>query len=139
MTYDAKTMGHFYKTVSIYCNAEPYIFDYDLIGEVSKENADYERLYPIDMGDIRADNNELIFDNVHTGETYETSFYVVNLGEEPYTPVLMLLPECLSYKAEPETIGRKEISKVTVTLDASKLTDMGLTQRNIYLALFLGD
>ena len=82
VTYDAKTMGHFYKTVSIYCNAEPYIFDYDLIGEVSKENADYERLYPIDMGDIRADNNELIFDNVHTGETYETSFYVVNLGEE---------------------------------------------------------
>lgn len=139
VTYDAKTMGHFYKTVSIYCNAEPYIFDYDLIGEVSKENADYERLYPIDMGDIRADNNELIFDNVHTGETYETSFYVVNLGEEPYTPVLMLVPECLYYKAEPETIGRKEISKVTVTLDASKLTDMGLTQRNIYLARFMGD
>lgn len=139
VTYDAKLMGHFFRTVSIYCNAEPYLFEYSLVGEVSKTKVDYEKLYPIDMGDIRSDVNELVFDNVHIGNKYETSFYVVNLGEKLYEPSLILLPPYLTYKAEPEVIGKKEISKVTVTLDASQLTNLGLVQRNVYLARYLGD
>ena len=120
VTYDAKLMGHFFREMSIYCNAEPYMHEIALVGEVSNSKVDYTKSHPFKMGDLLLDTDELLFDDVEMGQSYEKRISIVNMGDEPYEPVLMLMPSYL-------------------VLDGSKLKDVGLTQTSVYLSRYLGD
>ncbi len=139
VTYDAKMMGHFYRELSVYCNAEPYMFTIPIVGEVSNTKADYTKTHPFKMGNVLLDAVEIVFNDVEIGKTYTRTIGVVNMGEEPYKPVLMHLPPYLSMTCEPEVLKHRQKGEITVTLNTNKLKGVGFMSTDIYLSRYPGD
>ena len=114
MTYDAQRLGH---------------FDYQ----------GFSGDYPIEMGMMRIDKNELEFDDVNKGEQPVEQIHVYNNGTSLMRPNLMHLPSWLSATTAPEEIRPGRTATITVTLNSQQVSDYGLTQSSIYLAANPGD
>ena len=139
VTFDAKALGHFHKSVAIHCNAEPHLLYLYLSGEVVTEVKDYGKTHPYQIGDIRLSMNEVEFPDVQRGEQPQVTLSVVNLSDHPYTPVLMHLPPYLELSCQPQVLQQGEKGRMTLTLHSDRLTDLGLTQTSVYLSRFSGD
>ena len=122
VTFDAKALGHFQKSVAIYSNAQPNLVYLKFNGEVVQEIKD-----SLDFPDIQHGEQPVI----HIG--------VVNLSDRPYEPVLMHLPPYLQTKVEPNVLQKGEKGVITLTLNSERLTGLGLTQTSVYLSRFSGD
>ena len=138
-TFDAKALGHFHKSVGVYCNAETKPVYLWLSGEVSASPKTYETTHPYEIGPIRLDKDMIEFDDANKGEKPTFELWVANTTNSVYTPVLMHLPPYLSVEATPERIARKATGKIKVTLDTDKLPKFGLTTATVYLSRFPGD
>ena len=138
-TFDAKALGHFHKSVGVYCNAETKPVYLWLSGEVSANPKTYETTHPYEIGPIRLDKDMIEFDDAHKGDKPTFELWVANTTNSVYTPVLMHLPPYLSVEASPERIAKKSTGKIKVTLDTDKLPKFGLTTATVYLARFPGD
>ncbi len=138
-TFDAKALGHFQKSVGIYCNASGEPIYLTLRGEVSADPKNYIVTHPFSIGTIRIDKEELAFEDANKGDKPVIELLVANTSQEPYTPVLMHLPPYLSAVAMPEVLGREATGKIQVTLDTEKLPKFGLTTASVYLSRFPGD
>ena len=139
VTFDAEALGHFNKSVAIYCNAQPHLVYLKFNGEVVREIKDFTKTHPYLIGQIRIDKNSLDFPDVQAGEKPVMHIGVVNLSDRPYEPVLMHLPPYLQTEVKPNVLQKGEKGVITVTLDSERLTDFGLTQSSVYLARFAGD
>ena len=139
VTFDAKLLGHFCKSVAVYSNAEPYEQRLYFSGQVVQQVTDYTRTHPFRIGDICLDRNELIFPDTRKGEQPTLQLSVANLSLQPYEPVLMHLPAYLRAEAAPTVLQAGERGVITLTLDTERLADVGLTQATVYLSRFLGD
>lgn len=139
VTFDAKALGHFQKSVAIYCNAQPHLVYLKFDGEVVQEIKDFTKTHPYLIGQIRIDKNSLDFPDMQEGEHPVMHIGVVNLSDRPYEPVLMHLPTYLQASAEPAVLQKGEKGIITLTLNSEKLTDFGLTQASVYLSRFSGD
>lgn len=137
--FDAKALGHFDKSVTIYSNADPNLAYLHFTGEVVREIKDFTNTYPYLIGQIRIDQNELDFPDTHRGEKPVIRIGVVNQSDRSYEPVLMHLPSYLDMKVEPGVLQKGERGLITLTLNTEKLTDLGLTQSSVYLSRFTGD
>lgn len=109
VTFDAKALGHFQKSVAIYSNAQPNLVYLKFNGEVVQEIKDFTKTHPYLIGQIRIDKNSLDFPDIQHGEQPVIHIGVVNLSDRPYEPVLMHLPPYLQTKVEPNVLqkGRK--------------------------------
>lgn len=139
VTFDAKALGHFQKSVAIYSNAEPHLVYLKFNGEVVREIKDFTRTHPYLIGQIRIDKNSLDFPDIQHGEHPVIYIGVVNLSDRPYEPVLMHLPSYMEMEAKPNVLQKGEKGIITLTLNSEKLTDLGLTQASVYLSRFGGD
>lgn len=139
VTFDAEALGHFQKSVAIYTNAQPHLVYLKFSGEVVREIKDFTRTHPYLIGQIRIDKNTLDFPDVQPENKSVIHIGVVNLSDHPYEPVLMHLPPYLQAEVKPGVLQQGEKGIITLTLDAEKLTDFGLTQASVYLARFAGD
>lgn len=139
VTFDAKALGHFNKSVAIYTNAQPHLVYLKFSGEVVKEIKDFTQTHPYLIGQIRLDKNNLDFPDIQHGERPVIHIGVVNLSDLPYEPVLMHLPPYLETEVKPNVLQKGERGIITLTLNSEKLTDLGLTQASVYLARFAGD
>ena len=139
VTFDAEALGHFNKSVAIYCNAQPHLVYLKFNGEVVQEIKDFTKTHPYLIGQIRIDKNSLDFPDIQHGEQPVIHIGVVNLSDRPYEPVLMHLPPYLKMEAEPKVLLKGKKGTVKLTLDASQLNDYGLTQTSVYLSRFAGD
>lgn len=139
MTYDAKMLGHFQKMAVITSNGSKKPVYLKMRGVVVPEVLDYTGNYPLTMGDILYDNDELEFDDVNKGDTPMQEIHVLNNGEKPMQPHLMHLPPYLSAFTKPETLEPGKGGTISVTLNSDKLRDYGLTQTSVYLASRLGE
>ena len=139
VTFDAKALGHFQKSVAIYSNAQPNLVYLKFNGEVVQEIKDFTKTHPYLIGQIRIDKNSLDFPDIQHGEQPVIHIGVVNLSDRPYEPVLMHLPPYLKIEAEPKVLLKGKKGTVKLTLDASQLNDYGLTQTSVYLSRFSGD
>lgn len=139
VTFDAKALGHFQKSVAIYSNAQPNLVYLKFNGEVVQEIKDFTKTHPYLIGQIRIDKNSLDFPDIQHGEQPVIHIGVVNLSDRPYEPVLMHLPPYLKMEAEPKVLLKGKKGTVKLTLDASQLNDYGLTQTSVYLSRFAGD
>ena len=138
VTYDAKQMGHFYKQIGIYSNAaEPTMLA--IKGVVTAEPVGYNGDYPVMLGALAADHNDIMFDDVNQGDMPIAEINIRNDGEEVARPVLMSLPAYLAAEVQPARIAPGRTGKVIVQLNSSKLRDLGLTQTTVYLGMFPGD
>lgn len=137
-TFDAKALGSFHKTVGVYCNAQSRPIYLSIQGRVSQHVRNYDS-YPVQIGQIRIDKEELDFMEASSSAFPVEEIKVVNTGDKVYEPVLMHLPPYLTVEAVPERLKKHQAGVIRVTLDPSKLIDYGLTQSSVYLARFPGD
>ena len=139
MTYDAKMLGHFQKMAAVVSNGSPKPVYLTMRGVVVPELLDYTGNYPLTMGDMLYDNNELEFDDVNKGDTPMQEIHVMNNGENPMQPHLMHLPPYLSATTKPEILEPGKGGTISITLNSDKLRDYGLTQTSVFLASRLGE
>lgn len=139
VTYDAKMLGHFDKQAAIVSNGTKKPFYIRMKGIVLREMQDFSGSYPIEIGDLRVDLNELEFDDVNKGETPIQQIHIYNNGTSVVQPNLMHLPPYLSASMVPETISPGRAGTMTVMLNSALVSDYGLTQASVYLAANPGD
>ena len=137
--YDAKMLGVFQKDLEVYTNASDEPVYLHIQGRVVSKLSDYSGSFPIDLGNVRLNINNIEFDNVNRGDHPMVELQIVNMGRKSYKPYLMHLPPYLSAQYFPETLSGGRIGKIMLTLDSEKLHQMGLTQTSIYLARKVGD
>lgn len=138
-TFDAKAIGHFQKSVGIYCNASTKPIYLAIRGEVTADPKNYTITHPFQIGAIRLNKEELEFEDANKGDKPVIELLVANTSDQLYTPVLMHLPPYLSVVATPEKLGRGRTGKMKITLDTEKLPKLGLTTASVYLSRFPGD
>lgn len=138
-TFDAKAIGHFQKSVGIYCNASTKPIYLAIRGEVTADPKNYTITHPFQIGAIRLNKEELEFEDANRGDKPVIELLVANTSDQLYTPVLMHLPPYLSVVATPEKLGRGRTGKMKITLDTEKLPKLGLTTASVYLSRFPGD
>ena len=78
--------------------------------------ADKSGQFPVDMGKIRLRSKEVKASA--NGRSVETLVYM-NVSDAPVTLRCeeMLLPDCISFRIEPETVGKDEEGKIVITYD----------------------
>lgn len=138
-TFDAKALGHFQKSVGVYCNAADRPIYLKLRGEVSADPKNYVLTHPYGIGAIRIDKDAIEFDDVYKGDKPVLEIKVANTSNDVYSPVLMHLPPYLEVEAVPEKIAKKGVGKFKITLDSDKLPKFGLTTSTVYLSRYPGD
>ena len=139
VTFDARQLGHFYKEAAIYSNASDKPFYLTMKGVVVDHITDFTGVYDYALGDVRADKNNIEFDDVNLGEMPTQKIHFVNNGTTNITPVVMHLPNYLTADVSPETVAPGHAGTVSITLNSSKLRSYGLTQSSVYLGMYPGD
>lgn len=137
--YDASMMGTFHRELVVYTNTQdtPYYLAFE--GRVVERMLDYEGDFPIDLGNIRLNTNNVEFDNVSRGDRPVAELLIANTEHGAYTPQLMHLPAYLSAEYLPREIQGGRVGKIRLTLNSDKLFMDGLNQTSLYLARYLGD
>lgn len=139
VTYDAQTMGHFNKLIDVYSDSDKKPLVLKMRGNVVREVVDFGGGYDFALGSIKADRNDLEFDDVNRGERPQQKIHILNTTSETIQPVVMHLPAFLQAEVSPSKVAPGHGGVVTITLDSHKLKDMGLTQTSVYLGSFPGD
>ena len=139
MTYDAKMLGHFQKMAAVTSNGSKKPVYLTMRGIVVPELVDYTGTYPLAMGQLLLDKNDLEYDDVNKGDTPMQEIHIFNNGEKAMHPNVMHLPPYLSATVKPEMLEPGKGGTVTITLNSDKLRDFGLTQTSVYLAKELGE
>lgn len=137
--YDAKMLGVFQKDIEVITSAQKEPIYLHFQGRVVTKLSDYSGNFPIDLGDVRLNCNNIEFDDVNRGDKPIAELQVVNMGRKNYTPQLMHLPPYLSAQYYPEVLNGGRIGKILLTLDSEKLNNLGLNQTTIYLSRKMGD
>ncbi len=139
LTFDARQLGHFYKEAAIYSNASDKPFYLTMRGVVVDKITDFSGVYDFTLGNLRAEKNDIEFDDVNLGEMPSQNIHIVNSGTESVSPVVMHLPNYLTASVSPTTIAPGHGGVVTITLNSNKLRSYGLTQSSVYLGMYPGD
>ena len=139
MTYDARQLGHFHKMAAIHSNGSKEPVYLTMTGIVLAELIDYSGTYPLSIGDLLLDKNELEYDDVNKGDHPVQEIHILNNGMQEMTPNVMHLPPYLTALVTPEKLAPGKPGTVAITLNSEKLRDFGLNQTSVYLAQQLGE
>ena len=139
VTYDAQTMGHFDKLVDLYADGGNRPLVLRMRGHVVREIVDFGGKYDFLLGGIKADCNDIEFDDVNRGERPQKKIHLRNTTGETVQPVVMHLPNYLQADVSPSKIAPGHSGIVTITLDSRNLKEMGLSQTSVFLGAFPGD
>ena len=120
------TLGTFHKSIIVNTSASATPIRLTLQGRVLREVVDYDKDFPVRIGDVRLSTDNIEFDDVNRGEQPQTTLYLFNAGKKDYTPELMHLPKYLSAYAEPEVIRPGRMGKLIVTLNSTKCVALDL-------------
>ena len=139
LVYDANILGTFYKEVEVVSNASDAPAYLGIQGTVVVDVREVGEEYPIDLGNVQIQTNNLEFDDVHKGEHPVVEMSLVNKEHTAFRPELMHLPAYLSAQYIPENVppGRKGV--IRLTLDSDRLLQMGLNKTSVYLSRYMGD
>lgn len=139
VTFDGEALGHFFKSVAVYTNAEPNLAYLYFNGEVVRSVTDFSQTHPYQIGQLRIDRNSIEFPDVTEGQRPTVSIGVVNLSDQAYEPVLMHLPPYIEMETKPSVLQKGEKGTIRLTLHSERFADVGLMQTSVYLSRFAGD
>ena len=139
MTYDARMLGHFQKMAAVRSNGSEKPVYLTMKGIVLTEMVDYTGKYPLAMGDLLLDKNDLEYDDVNKGDHPVQEIHIFNNSEETMTPNVMHLPPYLTALVTPEQLEAGKAGTIAITLNSEKLSDFGLKQTSVYIAKKLGE
>lgn len=139
MTYNGRQLGHFNHQAAVYTNADAKPFYITMTGVVLEHYVDLSGNYPVKMGDLCLNTEDVEFDDVNKGDEPEHVLRIYNNGTQTYRPNLMHLPSYLTSQVQPEVLRPDDEGVIILKLQSSKLHDYGLTQTSVYLAGNPGD
>jgi len=139
MTYDAKQLGHFDKQAALVTTGSSKPIYLRMKGVVLADYQDVSGTFPIEMGDLLIDRNELEFDDVNKGDHPMQVLNIYNNGTRVFEPNLMHMPKYLTATMTPERLAPGHAGRLEVTLNSAYLHDYGLTQQSVFLAAYPGD
>ena len=139
MTFDARMLGHFQKMAAVRSNGSKQPVYLIMKGLVVPEILDYSGTYPIALGDLLIDRNELEFDDVSKGDHPVQEIHILNNGMKPMMPNVLHLPPYLTALVTPEHLAPGKAGTISITLNSEKLRGFGLNQTTVFLAQQLGD
>ena len=139
LTYNARQLGHFTQQAAIVSNASSKPVYVTMKGHVLEHYVDLSGNYPVAMGELRLDKNDLEFDDVNRGDQLVQELHLYNHGSQVMQPNLLHLPPYLTAVMQPEKLAPDEEGVMTVRLNSAKLHDYGLTQTAVYMASNIGD
>ena len=137
--YNAQQLGHFYRHIEVYTKHEEKPLLIQIRGVVVTEVKDFSKAYPFVIGGIRADKNEVEFDDVYKGDNPQQTIHIVNTTGTTIEPVVMHLPEYISAEVEPQRIMPEEGGEIRLTLLSEKIHNLGLSQTSLYLGKKMGE
>ena len=76
--YDAKMLGSFQKDLEVYTNASEEPMYLHMQGRVVSKLSDYSGTFPIDLGNVRLNVNNVEFDNVNRGDHPVMELQILN-------------------------------------------------------------
>ena len=138
-TYDAKQMGHFQKQIGVYTEGSNTPLMLTLKGVVVDEVVDFAGDYPITMGDLLVDLNEIEFDDVNRGDMPMAKIHILNNTDNTVQPVVMHLPNYIKAEISPSRIRAGRSGVAIITLDTRGISDYGLTKTQVFLGKNPGD
>ena len=138
-TYDAKQMGTFHKQVLLYSNAAETPFMVSVQGKVVSNVVDFAGEYNLTLGEMKADVQEIEFDDVNKGDRPVQRIHIFNPTDQTFEPVVMHLPNYLHAVVSPSKLAPHHAAEVSIVLDSKKLRDFGLNQTSVYLGDRPGD
>ena len=110
-----------------------------LLPMIAEEGIDSQDKLRAMIGKIKADRNEVMFDDVRKGENPVEEIHILNTTSDIVTPVIMHLPEYMRADVSPSSIPPGRSGVVYLTLDSKRMGDYGLKQASVYLGLKAGE
>ena len=138
-TYDAKQMGTFYKQIGICAQGASSPFTLTMRGRVVETISNFDGSYDYALGMLKADAQEVEFDDVNKGDRPVQRIHIFNPTEQVMEPVVMHLPAYLTAQVSPSKVAPHHSAVVSLTLDSKRLHDFGLNQTSVYLGANPGD
>lgn len=139
VTYDARMLGHFHKSVSLYVDGDDAPVMLVLKGVVVDKVVNYAGDYAYQLGELKADKNNIEFDDVNSGDMPTARIHILNPTDKVAQPTVMHLPDYLKAEVSPSKLAPGQGGVVTFSLDSHALHDYGLTQTNVYLGMNPGE
>ncbi len=138
-TYDARQLGHFYKQVSLYTDADQEPVILTLKGVVVDKIVNFAGKFDYKLGELSVDRDAIEFDDVNAGDQPSAKIHVMNPTQKVAQPVVMHLPPYLDADVSPTKLAPGQSGTITLTLKSEELADFGLTQTNVYLGMNPGE
>ncbi len=138
-TYDAKQMGTFYKQIGICAQGASSPFTLTMRGRVVETISNFDGSYDYALGMLKADAQEVEFDDVNKGDRPVQRIHIFNPTEQVMEPVVMHLPAYLTAQVSPSKVAPHHSAVVCLILDSKRLHDFGLNQTSVYLGANPGD
>lgn len=139
VTYDGKQLGHFQRYIIITDDSGDIPTELTLKGNVVMEVENFTGEYPLALGNLLADKNNIEFDDVHKGERIIHDIHIMNPSGQYVEPVALHAPNYLKAEIIPNRLAPKSNGILRLTLDSRQLRSYGLNQTSIYLASAKGE
>lgn len=139
LTFDAKQLGHFERTILIYDTTSGTPAEVTMRGQIVTKVENYSGDYPFKMGNLLTDVEDLEFDNVNKGQRFVREIHIMNPTGQNVQPVALRLPSYLRAEMKPEVIGPKQHGTMYITLNSQSLRDYGLAQTSFYIGQSASD
>lgn len=117
--------GNFYKTISVYSNAETRRTVMTIRGEVTRKPKTPALNYPYSFGNLKVLSKTVSFNAIRTSETLGEKIAVKNAGDKTISLQFKDLPPYITVEARPVTLGPDDAGEVVFLLNAAGLGKKG--------------
>lgn len=138
-TFDANQLGTFEKYLLVYSNADERPALVVFKGKVVEEIQDFVGSYPFTIGDLKADRNNIEFDDVNRGDMPQEKIHIKNTSKKTLEPVMMHLPPYIKADLSPSKLAPNQSGTLVLTLNSHLLHSFGLTQTSVFVGMYQGD
>ena len=138
VTYNPKGRpGPFYKTITIYSNAEKPRYNLAIKGNVIPKPKVPTFVYPYAIGNLKLHTKEVLYNNLRQNETLGEKISIKNEGKTSLTVELGKLPHFLAADIRPTQLKPGEVGEITFLMDGHAIKHKGRKVLDITHHLFL--
>ena len=122
VTYNPKGRpGPFYKTISIYSNADKKSFSLGIKGNVTPKPLQPTFVYPYAIGNLKLENRQILYNTVRPDELASQNIHVINEGKTSVSIEFGKIPPYLTVAANPEKLMPGETGEISILLNAKQI------------------
>ena len=126
VTYNPKGRpGPFYKTITIYSNAEKPRYNLAIKGNVIPKPKVPVFTYPYAVGDLQLHTKSILYNNLRQNEALGEKISIKNDGKTSLDVSLGKMPDFLTAEVRPATLKPGEVGEITFLIDGHAIKHKG--------------